>query len=394
MSHLLRCCLIAAGLVAAFAGGFFLRHRESPVSATEPPRGAKPQAARTVGSATMTGPMFVPADRVDVKSPQIASKKDTIDPNDPAFQMIKNELKIDTSVLDKSIPVPAVLADVKKDDPPPIAPIGSDLNPPSIPMPGSPVPRLDAAPLTIPPIDLAPPPSPTPQAKTVLVNSRQIELDFALTKTGLSKVAAVELWTTRNGGGTWAKTDRIDGCVSPFRSKLGSEGHYGFKLVFESESGQRTEEPKPGQLPDSTLELDTTPPQITIYPVQGAGPGHVLIKWQASDRNLEPNSLRLSYSSDGRNWNDIDTRRKTEPNFDWKLPDGVPAQVFLRISMRDRAGNVGSATTGNKVLVDLIAPEGKIMGVRAVNTNAEIGPMPRIADDHRQLFSFYLGTFR
>ena len=94
-----------------------------------------------------------------------------------------------------------------------------------------PTPKLEMAPtITVGPVP--------PAAKPVpLLNSRAVELDFEVTRAGLSKIKAVELWTTRDGGATWKQTDRMEGARPPFRTRLGSEGEYGFRLVFESESG-------------------------------------------------------------------------------------------------------------------------------------------------------------
>jgi hypothetical protein len=176
--------------------------------------------------------------------------------------------------------------------------------------------------------------------------------------------------------------DQMIGCESPFRTRLGSEGQYGFKLVFESESGQRTPEPRSGESPDATLALDTSPPQITILPPVEvpSQPGMVRFRWSMSDSGLDARSVRLDYSVDGKTWNRITDGKEYQPSYsyhlDWTPPPGAPTRVLLRVTARDTAGNVGTAQTNEKVAIDLVVPAGKITRVRG--EGAELGPMPRI----------------
>jgi hypothetical protein len=139
MSHLLRCGLVAAGLVLAFAAGFYLKPvpRIRTVAAQPParPMAPPPIVDPDVKPATALGP------------PQPARKDYPVDPLDAAgMAMIRRELGHKTTVLDKSEPLPAVLADAQK-TPPPAEPL---------PM-GGPMPRLEPPPaLAAPMIDHAP----------------------------------------------------------------------------------------------------------------------------------------------------------------------------------------------------------------------------------------------
>ena len=260
MSSLLRCGLVAAGLVGAFAAGFFLKSvpavpsaaaQPVPVSHTvaKPPAPVPVPEIRLPDGPPIRDPQVKPATVLGAPQP---ARAEPLDPLEAAgIEMIRKEMGIKTTILDKSEPVPAVLADAKKQPAPPDIP-KIDL---TVPM-GGPMPRLDPPPVpTIPTIgDALPLPDvrivPAPSKGPKLVNTRAVALDFEVTKTGASKVTAVELWTTRDGGATWAKTDRMAGARSPFRTRLGSEGEYGFRLVFESESGMRSPEPRPGDRPD------------------------------------------------------------------------------------------------------------------------------------------------
>lgn len=367
MPPLVRFGAFVFAIASAFAGGYLIPHtQETRIVALGPPHAV---AQDLPPPAPAAAPPTILLPPVAVHEPP---KPEPVDPNDPAFQMIKNELGIKTTILDKSAPPPLVLTAAKRDELP-------TNPPPPTPMTG-PTPKLETA----PPINVGPvPPEPKPVS---LLNSRAVELDFEVTKAGLSGIKAVELWTTRDGGSTWAKTDRMEGARPPFRTRLGSEGEYGFKLVFESESGMRTPDPAAGGFPDLVMELDTTPPVIQIYAPAAGPPGVIVLRWQATDRHLDrdPAATRLEYSVDGQTWQPIElTARhadRTGSNYhEWLLPPGVPPKVLLRVTVRDKAGNVGTAVTNEKVSVDLVAPEGKLTYVRPQGQSPELGPAPREA---------------
>ena len=351
MSPLLRGGLAVAGLAGAFAAGFFLRPQPTVAHAAGPavvaaPTGKPVSAWKSGDAPQMVTPVVADLPPTSVPEP--------VDQSDPGYQMVKNALGIKTTILDKAEQLPDVLTAGRND--------------PALP-PLPDVPRIEVQRGT--PVRVAPPLKP--------VNTRDVALDFEVTKTGSSKVTAVELWTTRNGGTSWTKTDQSTGCQSPFRTRLGSDGHYGFRLVFESESGMRTQDPKPGQSPDLALELDMTPPIVTFYsPAAIPGEaGKVRLQWAMSDRNLDTAFVRLEYSEDGTAWHDLEAKANPqgETHFDWTLPPGVPPRVMLRVTARDRAGNYATVTSNQKAVIDLVAPEGKLTGLRPAG--GEAGPMPR-----------------
>src|SRR5262249_22195999 len=226
-----------------------------------------------------------------------------------------------------------------------------------------------------------PPPKVIEDSGPKLLNTRSVALDFQVTKVGLSPVKAVELWITRDRGKTWEKHDRVEGVRSSLRARVsGPDGDYGFRLVFESESGMRTPEPKSGQLPDKVLELDTTPPKVTVFPVRPIPnqPGTVLIRWDATDPHLDLDSVRVEYSLDARQWHLIASGKQVDGggHFTWKVPKDLPPKVFLRVSASDTAGNTGIAQSSEQTSIDLVPPEGKITGIRP-DTTDDRGPMPR-----------------
>jgi len=49
--------------------------------------------------------------------------------------------------------------------------------------------------------------------------------------------------------------------------------------------------------------------------------------------------------------------------FSWSLPEKMPVEVFLRLRVRDLAGNETVAITPNPLPVDLHEPEGHLLRV-------------------------------
>jgi len=160
MSHLLRCGLVAAGLVTAFAAGFYLK----PVPAVQTVA-AQPGPAPVIAT-PIIDPEVKPATALG--QPQ-AARPEPPDPLEAAgMAMIRKEMGIQTTILDKSAPVPAVLEEARRrkfeeeaNSPQVCGPIlmlppVSKENVAQAPM-GGPMPRLEPAPaLAAPMIDHAP----------------------------------------------------------------------------------------------------------------------------------------------------------------------------------------------------------------------------------------------
>ena len=49
----------------------------------------------------------------------------------------------------------------------------------------------------------------------------------------------------------------------------------------------------------------------------------------------------------------------------WRVPAGLPAKVYLKVSARDAAGNVSEVVTPEPILIDLMKPRAKITSIGA-----------------------------
>jgi hypothetical protein len=211
-------------------------------------------------------------------------------------------------------------------------------------------------------------------------------LEYEVNKFGPSGVGSVELYVTRDDGQKWERygegqnlnipipTDGRGTGASVRRSltvSLPGEGTYGFYLVVKSGAGLGKPAPKDGAtVPQMRVEVDETAPQANLYaPVPDPQQKDCLIlSWTASDRNLAEKPITLQWAErQGGPWETIGAPEL--PNvgkFTWKLTSQVPPRVYLRLVVRDTAGNMAEAVTPQPILVDLNEPEAQFIGLSGV----------------------------
>jgi hypothetical protein len=228
----------------------------------------------------------------------------------------------------------------------------------------------------------------------IYVNSHQVTLEYSVKRVGASGVGGFELWLTHNDGENWERYamardvqgEELTGRQKrtfEFRDKDDrpfSDGIFGLSLVVKSKA-QLGRDPKPGDVPDLRIEIDTQPPEAQLYqPVPDPQhPDQVLLKWTAKDKNLGPTPIALEYAAqrDGP-WLpiklDLENRGRYTTDvitgdYSWKIPAEVPVQVYLRLRVRDKAGNESIAATAEPQYVDLLVPEGALLNVLPAKQN-------------------------
>lgn len=222
------------------------------------------------------------------------------------------------------------------------------------------------------------------------INYPRFDLGYDLEQRGPSGISRVDLWVTRDDGKSWNKWSQHDGkgglvrVVLDVRENTILEGNYGFRLVPVSGAGLSEREPAAGDVPEMRVVLDVTPPQIELYPPASDpnAPDSLVLQWKATDRNFgeEPITLEWSATLNGP-WKPV-TLAGNEPivqvaavnapvakrlantgQFAWRVPAGVPARVYLKVTACDAAGNVKEVVTREPILVDLTKPKAKISGI-------------------------------
>ena len=202
------------------------------------------------------------------------------------------------------------------------------------------------------------------------VNSRTFEVHYDLQSVGPWGVSKVELWGTQDDGQSWLSYGLDADHRSPFQVTVAEPGTYGFVIVVDAAGGIGAPAPRAGDRPDLRVAVDVTPPQCQLVPAErGSGEyaDHLLIRWQATDDNLEPRPIVLAYSSSAAGpWSTIAAGLENTGVYPWKLERHLPERFYLRLEVRDVAGNQSADQTDGPVLLDRPQPVGRLRDVRPV----------------------------
>jgi hypothetical protein len=232
-----------------------------------------------------------------------------------------------------------------------------------------------------PPPAVAPPgPARGPLPPVQMVKKRQITIDYEVTKFGPSGVKSVELYVTRDDGRTWllcGGEDKISGAApaeprgtadSSFKRsltvELQADGLYGFYLVVRSGAGLGKPPPRNGlDAPQMRIEVDTTAPRAELYEPRPHPTRRdcLVLAWTATDNKLGPKPITWQWAErpDGE-WQTIGGGEMPNTGeYVWQVPTNIPPHVYLRLLVRDLAGNESIAQPPDAVLVDLNEPEVK-----------------------------------
>jgi hypothetical protein len=215
---------------------------------------------------------------------------------------------------------------------------------------------------------------PLPPAKHV--NIKEVDLEYQLTRMGPSGIGSVDLWWTTDDGQTWDKApnpevkDFVKEGLQPTYQRtvalLEGDRVYGFSLVVKSRAGLGRTPPKAGDVPEVRIELDTTPPVAQLFsPRQDpAKKDNLILSWKATDKNLTDRPVTLEWAErPDATWQTIAADIADTGSYSWRPAPGMPVQVYMRLRVRDLAGNEGVAVTPEPQLIDLTEPEGHLVNV-------------------------------
>jgi hypothetical protein len=210
-----------------------------------------------------------------------------------------------------------------------------------------------------------------------IVRQAQVKLGFDVSRYGSSGLGSVDVYVTADEGETWEKSTAehpvdlprvssetsgqgpVKGTVTVELPK--DEVIIGYYLVVKSRAGLGKQPPQRGDKPHVRLERDTKQPMAELHMPQpdSARPSTLLFTWRAEDRNLAANPVTLEWSP-GPNgpWTFIgDAQLPNTGRFNWQVPPSSPPKVYLKLTVRDSAGNVAVAQTSEAILIDLTVPE-------------------------------------
>lgn len=200
----------------------------------------------------------------------------------------------------------------------------------------------------------------------IFSKDKLISIAYQVDKVGPSGIGKVDLWITQDDGRTWRWHAGDSNAAQAMTVELPGEGVYGFRIVVQSKAGLGKRGPVSGDPPEMRVELDMTPPVAQLYapepdPHQRSA---LTITWNATDKNLTSSPIALQWAERREgDWHEIASNQPNTGRYTWFLPSNLPFRVYMRLIVRDLAGNVSTAETAEPVLVDLSEPEGRITGL-------------------------------
>jgi len=200
--------------------------------------------------------------------------------------------------------------------------------------------------------------------RTRLSSAKRFNLDYDVEVVGPEGIAEVELWGTTDGGKTWQKWGADPDHVSPMNVEVSREAAYGFRVVVVGKNGLVGSRPDSGDEADIWIEIDATRPLARITSAAygtGEHVGELDIRWEADDPHLGPRPITLSFSdrADGR-FTTIAAGLPNTGQYFWKFDPRSPRQIYLKLEVRDEAGNIAADQVADPINVEGLTPKGRI----------------------------------
>jgi hypothetical protein len=209
-----------------------------------------------------------------------------------------------------------------------------------------------------------------PGVRPRMVNTRRFELGYDVDSVGSDGISKVELWGTRDGGQTWQCFGTDSDTRSPFPVRVDGEGLYGFRMIVETTSGLRGVTPRPGELPEIWVGVDTTKPAarlVTAEPRPATKTTEVLVRWEANDPLLAARPITLLFSPSATGpWTVLASGLENTGEYHWRIDARIPDRIYIRLEVRDEAGNMRAVESPQPVTIDRIRPQGRILDVRPI----------------------------
>lgn len=205
-----------------------------------------------------------------------------------------------------------------------------------------------------------------------LVNSNSFQIAYQLQDVGPSGVARIELYITEDNGASWFHYGSDDDLVSPMTVVVPRDGDYGFAFRIRNGVGLIATPPQPGHAPEIRVTVDRTQPYAEIQSVHRLEPNstQLIIKWTAQDRELHEYPVALFYSTQPNGpWELIAGWTKNTGNLVWTPPPVGTPRYYIRLDVRDAAGNVARIDNDRPFTVDTARPKVKITDIESLRTS-------------------------
>ncbi len=205
-----------------------------------------------------------------------------------------------------------------------------------------------------------------------LVNSQSFRVAYELDNVGPSGVSSVELYITEDKGSRWYHYGSDPDRMSPFEVSVPRDGEYGFAFRVRNGVGVIATPPQPGDLPEVRVSVDRAPPLVQLLPIrEGVGKNQVVIEWTAQDKQLDENPIALYHAhQQGGPWELIQGWTKNSGTLTWDVPSTFDKKLYVRLEVRDTAGNVTTVQTDRPFMLDQSKPKARVTDVESLRPEA------------------------
>ncbi len=204
-----------------------------------------------------------------------------------------------------------------------------------------------------------------------LVNSGTFRIAYELEDVGPSGVSNVELYITEDGGAKWFHYGSDQDRVSPIVATVPRDGQYGFSFRIRNGAGIVATPPQPGDKPEIVITVDQTRPVVKVKsPLQVEGKDKLKIEWIANDLHLDANAVALYYALKAEGpWVLIDGWKPNTNSYTWDVPQGIASQFFLRLDVRDAAGNISRNDVKAPFSIDTAKPTARVIEIEPLQSD-------------------------
>jgi len=91
-----------------------------------------------------------------------------------------------------------------------------------------------------------------------------------------------------------------------------------------------------------------------------------VIQWAAQDEHLAEKPILLSYAASRQGpWQQIAGAMDNTRSLTWTVGSEVPSKFYIRLEVRDTAGNMQRVETPQPIFIDFSKPSARIVDVEA-----------------------------
>ncbi|MFT3878928.1 MAG: hypothetical protein QM703_04620 [Gemmatales bacterium] len=168
---------------------------------------------------------------------------------------------------------------------------------------------------------------------------RDWQIPITLTEPIRREAQSLTLYVSSDLGKTWKKETTAKPTDEFFKYVASQDGVYWFSVSFVNKAGQTVPAKETDLQPQLKIVVDTKRPEIKVQALERMN-DQVTVSWDVKDDYLDLTTLTLQYRAKGDNaWKAVGLSPVANGKKQFSV--GVPGAVSVRVSAKDKAGNLG-----------------------------------------------------